>query len=164
EIVACRTAAVKQDVMRAELAQSFELGCNLVRRSVQRALLASFARIGECQYAGLVQSVRPLRNRGESSLRRKPALERRFLIGLIFRYVERAGDADLHRIEPPTPCFHAGLEPRDALANRLDRGELVEQQIVAAFCDFTDRVRTAGAHPQRRMRLLRGWRLDDDIL
>ena len=46
----------------------------------------------------------------------------------------------------------------------FDRRELVEQEIVAVGGDLLDRGRAAGAHPQRRMRLLRGGRLDDDVV
>ena len=44
------------------------------------------------------------------------------------------------------------------------RGELVEQQLGAAPRHLADRVRTAGRHPDRRMRLLPRRRLDDDVL
>ena len=45
-------------------------------------------------------------------------------------------------------------------------GEVIlpEQQIVAALGDLAHRALAAGAHPERRVRPLRGGRLDDDIV
>ncbi len=44
------------------------------------------------------------------------------------------------------------------------RGVLPEQQVVALGSDPADRALAAGAHPDRRVRLLRGRRLDDDVV
>ena len=60
--------------------------------------------------------------------------------------------------------FQRRLVDGDALGDGLERGELVEQEIIAAGGDPADRIRAAGAHPHRRMRFLRGRRLDDDVL
>ena len=54
-----------------------------------------------------------------------------------------------------------GVEPVDRLA---DRGELVQQQVMPAGGDLADTLGMAGALPERRMRLLVGRWLDDDVV
>ncbi len=137
---------------------------DLVGRAVERALLARFAGVGERHDARFVLAVGRIGNRREAPLRFEPALERGVLVGLILGDEESARDADIHRIENAALRFHGFLEDRDALADRFDRGELIEQKIIAARRDLADRMRIAGRHPHRRMRLLRRRRLDDDVL
>ena len=76
----------------------------------------------------------------EPALRFQPALQRGFLVGFVLGDVIGARDADIHRIEGAAALFHLGLEDRDALGDRFERGELVEQEIIAALGDLADRV------------------------
>ena len=57
-----------------------------------------------------------------------------------------------------------GAVERDPLADRIDRGILVENEIEAARGRAPDRRLARGRDPERRMRLLRGRRLDHDVL
>ena len=55
-------------------------------------------------------------------------------------------------------------EGGDALDDQIGRRDLVEQQIVALARGAADRLGAAGAHPERRMRLLDRRRLDGDVV
>ena len=104
-----------------------------------------------------------LRQGGEMALRRQPLLERGFLVGLVLGDIEGARHADVERIKNAAAFLDLGLEPGDALADGVERGELIEQKVVATLGHLADRIRAAGGHPHRRMRLLCGRRLDDDV-
>ena len=63
------------------------------------------------------------------------------------------------------PCDAAALSVgADALADALERGHLIEQQVIAILRRLADRALAAGADPHRRMGLLHGRRLDDDLV
>jgi len=96
--------------------------------------------------------------------RRHPGLEGLLPLGGRLHDVDGSGDRHLHRVEPPSARFHFRLEQRDAVADLLDRSELIEQEVIAELGDLLDRLRPAGPHPQRRMRLLRRGRLDHDVV
>ena len=98
-------------------------------------------------------------------LRGEAPIERRLLFRCVARHVERARHADLDGMEVEPVGLH---RRRDRTRTRspvsIQRGELVEQQIVPALRHAADRFRMAGALPERRMRLLDGRRLDDDVV
>src|SRR5581483_11828695 len=165
QAVAGKTAAgIEQHVFGAEPAQPFQLCGDLVRRAVERAFLARFAGVGIRHDARGVLRAGRGRGGGEAALRFQPALQRGLLVGVVLGDKKRARHADVHRIVGAAALFHLGLEDGHALGNRFERSELIEQQIVAALGDLPDRIRIAGGHPDRRMRLLRGRRLDDDVV
>ena len=93
-----------------------------------------------------------------------PALDRG---GLFLRRVgdeEGARDADLGRVEAEAVGQHRRFVGVEAVDRLVDRGELVEQQIMAPRGDIADALGMAGALPERRVRLLVGRRLDDDVV
>ena len=94
----------------------------------------------------------------------QPALHRRFALSLAVADKKGAGHRDLHRVELPALRLDLGFVDGDVVGDIGGRGVLPEQQIVALRGDPADRALAAGAHPDRRMRLLRGRRLDDDIV
>src|SRR5271170_5383640 len=75
-----------------------------------------------------------------------------------------ASDADLHRVETAPAGFDLVPELGDLLENLLGERMLSQQHVIAALGDLAHRVRASGAHPERRMRLLRGRGLDDDVV
>ena len=94
----------------------------------------------------------------------QPPVQRRVAFRLAVGDEEGARDADLHRIIAPAACLDGGPVPRDALRDIVRRRVLSEQKIEAAFGNVADRALAAGAHPDLRVRLLRRWRLDDDVV
>src|SRR5262245_54948464 len=153
--------AVEQHVLGARLAQRLDHAAHLVRRAVEG---------GGADL--LVGQMRPIRARSVRAQRQTidaPAAGDAILPGAreIFDCrddVDRARDADAHRIEDPALSLHLGPEERDALANLVERGVLVQEQVVAERRDLPDGGGAARAHPERRVRLLPGRRLDDDIV
>src|SRR5262249_14485230 len=87
-----------------------------------------------------------------------------FLLGLVPGNVHLARNRHLERIEAAAARLDLGAELRDACANRLDRRELVEDEIAAALGREVYRGCAAGCHPERWMGFLAGRRLDDDVL
>jgi len=84
--------------------------------------------------------------------------------GLVVGDIHVARKSNVHRIEgAPARCAF-GLEQGNALADHVDRCELVEEQIVAALSHAANGRRTAGSHPERRVRFLAGRRLDQDVV
>src|SRR5436305_459061 len=64
-----------------------------------------------------------------------------------------------------TPARRAlGLEYGNALADDVERCELVEEQIVAALGHAANGRGGPGGHPERRVRFLAGRRLDQDVV
>ena len=92
------------------------------------------------------------------------AHERGLLVGFVLGDIKLARHRDLHRIEGQGRALALGFVDADALGDLLRAGILIEDQIEAARGGAADRIRAAGGHPERRMRLLRRRRLDDDIL
>src|SRR6185312_4906173 len=90
--------------------------------------------------------------------------ERGLCVGAVLGDIQVARDGDPVGIEMPAAPDGFRLEQRDALADEIDIGELVEDEIAAALGDAADRRGAAGRHPDRRMRLLLRWRLDHDIV
>ena len=109
-------------------------------------------------------AVRPRRQFQLAHAVLQSALHRGFLFGTAVRDEKRSGDPDLHRIEAASGRFDGVLVYRDRLADIRWRGVLAEQQIVTLLRDPADRALAAGAHPDRRVGLLRGRRLDDDAV
>src|SRR5262249_50618138 len=101
---------------------------------------------------------------GQAPLRRQAVLNRLRFVGGIAGDVERATDPNIHRIEATAALLDFMLEQVESLHDRGGRGELVEQELVSALGNPLDRAGAAGRHPDRRMRLLFGRRLDDDVL
>ncbi len=87
-----------------------------------------------------------------------------FAFGLGHHHVDRAGHGHAHGIKGPALRFDRRLEDGDALSRLLDRGKLIQQQIVAPCSHFFDGLRTASPHPQRRMGLLGGGGLNHHIV
>src|SRR3984957_2393535 len=159
-----QAAAVEQYILDAELAQIIQLHRDLVGIAIERALFARLAGVGIGHDAGGVLHARRARNRLEAALRLHAPLQCSFLVGGILGHIEGAGDTDIDRVEHAAVLLQRRLVDGDALGDGFERGKLIEQQVIAARRNLADRVRAAGAHPDRRMRLLRGRRLDDDVL
>ena len=75
----------------------------------------------------LVLAVRTLREPVYALPSSHPRLDRLLSCSPCHNNIDRTSDADTHRIENPPVCFNGSLEERDALADLLDRRELVEQ-------------------------------------
>ena len=85
-------------------------------------------------------------------------------LGLVVGDMKLARDRDLHRVERQAVPPPLGAEQRDALAELLGRGILIEDQVEAALGGAADRGVAGGRDPERRMRLLRRRRLDHDVV
>src|SRR5438093_745284 len=150
--------AVEQHVLRARLPQRFHHAPDLVRRAVEGG--GADLRVGQ---------MRPVRGRSVRAQRQPidpPAARDAVFSGAREVLggpddVDGPRDADAHRIEDPAPALDLDPEQRDALPNLLEGGVLVQQQVEAERRDFPDGGGAARAHPERRVRLLRGRRLDD---
>src|SRR5262249_21481355 len=72
--------------------------------------------------------------------------------------------ADLRRMMGPAARPPLRAIGGHTLDRQVDRADLVEQQVEAIAGGTTDRFKAAGAHPERRVRLLRWPRLDHDVV
>src|SRR5213593_3011537 len=77
---------------------------------------------------------------------------------------KRAGDPDLHRVEAAATSLHLGLVGGDVRGHARERRVLPEEQVEPVGGDLADRALAARAHPDLRMRLLRRWRFDHDVV
>ena len=92
------------------------------------------------------------------------ALQRGFLVGGVLGDVHRTRDGDVHRVESAAARLDLFLELGYLIEDLLGERMLAQQHVVAALGDLANRARAAGAHPERRARLLRRRRLDDDVV
>ena len=168
QIVPRGAAAIQQDVFHALIAQPSPACAMMSSGRAEQCALSSFAsRVSEnaMMLAVLLLSGRWL-IAGSRRLRGHAAFDRR----LLFRRVvaprrTRAPRRPDRRIEAEPVLHHRACDRMlNAVAPSLDRGELIQQQVVAARRHPADRVGMAGALPERRMRLLNGRRLDDDVV
>src|SRR5258706_8596542 len=153
-----------QYIARAGGAQGGELVRDLVGRAVERYGLAGFRGVLVLQDVRAALLARRARDLDRAAAEFRVALQRRHLVGPILRDVDVARDGHRHGIEFPAARLDRRPVAGDALADDLRRRKLVEQEIVAALGRAADRRRAAGSRPERRVRLLGGRRLDDDIL
>ena len=90
--------------------------------------------------------------------------DRPFAFLVVVDDLQAPSDADRHRVPDPAGPLAFLAEGGDAVDDQAGRGDLIEQQVVAIARGAADRLRAAGAEPERRMRLLDRARLDDDIV
>src|SRR5262249_50333757 len=87
-----------------------------------------------------------------------------FLVGPVFRDIDLAGDSDLRRVEWGSARPARSAVERDAFADDVGRGILIENEVEPASSSAADGRRTCGRDPDWRMRTLRRRRLDHDVL
>ena len=140
------------------------LAADLLRRSVERVLLggAALVGVGEHMRAALASGRAGHAHRALGVL----GLTSQSGLGVrpIPRDIQLARHRDPHRIERSPVRFTLGAVERDALADLLGGRVLVEHEVEATRGRSADRCRAPGGHPERRVRSLRGRRLDHDVL
>src|SRR5262249_22319990 len=86
------------------------------------------------------------------------------LVGLVLCHIELTCNRHLHRVEAEAMRLPLGPVDGNALSERRRRSILIENEVESARGGAPDRIRIAGGHPERRMRLLRRRWLDHDVL
>src|SRR6266404_9384004 len=161
-----RAAEIDDDVFDAALLQSFELAHDLVGGAEKGAFgtfVPGLFLVVE-NVAAPRLAVRPPRQRVDPHMPLIPPLDCCRLLGRVLRDVHGARDTDLHRVEGPPQRLDLAAELGDLREGFLGERMLPQQHIIAAPGDFADRVGAPRPHPERRVRLLRGRRLDDDVV
>src|SRR5258708_12773775 len=111
------------------------------------------------QYVRSAGTVRPARHRQNALMELAITFEGGIFGGLVVGDIHVARKGNVHRIEgAPTRCAF-GLEQGNALADHVERCELVEEQIVAALGHAANGRGAAGSHPERRGRVFAGGRV-----
>src|SRR5437763_1278446 len=160
-----RSTPIDQHIADPDAAQLIELLGDLAGRAIDRAVAVHRIGIaGRAIGTAMDGAVGPRRELQLAHPVGEAPFQRDLLLGVIVTDKKRAGDADLHRVKPPSLRLDSGFVGGDRAADIGRRGVLPEQEIVAALGDLADRAFAAGAHPDRRMRPLRGRRLDDDVV
>src|SRR6516164_4854519 len=161
-----RPAEVYNDVFDAALLQFFELSHDLVggaEKGAFGALVPRFLLVVQ-HVAGSGLAVRPTRQPVDPHVALVAPLERRRFVRIVLGDVDGAGDAHLHRVKGAAERLDLAAKLRDLLEGLVGQRVLPQQHVVAAPHDLTDRILAARPHPERRVRLLRGRRFDDDVV
>src|SRR5207253_3227502 len=110
-------------------------------------------------------ALRPWPARERADRRERLAAERKGVppLLLVAHDLHGARDPHAHAVKALPLPLDLGTIGGHALDGQLDRGDLVEQQIVALLSGAADSFRASRPHPERRMRLLRRPRLDHDV-
>src|SRR6516164_6848730 len=109
-------------------------------------------------------AVRPTRHRQNAFMELAIAFEGGVLGGLVVGDMHVARKGNPHWIVGTSARRALGLEYSNALADDVERCELVEEQIVAALGHAANGRGGPGGHPERRVRFLAGRRLDQDVV
>src|SRR6185436_6897065 len=160
-----RSTTVDQHVVDADVAELLEPLRDLVGSAVDGTVLVDGPGIsGGAVRAAEHRAVGP---GGELQLAYpilQPTLQSRLsLLGGI-GHEEGTGHADLHRVEAAAASLHLGFVGSDVRGNACKRRILSEEQVEPLGGDPADRALAARAHPDLRMRLLRRWRFDHDVV
>src|SRR5271155_2915157 len=153
----------EQHILDAAGLEPLQLRDDLLRRSEER-------RVVELERILVVLDVRVTLGTGAAGevadvLQYLPAGDDRpSALLFVVHDLQPAGDADHHRVVTPPDPLAFMAEGGDALDDQIGRSDLVEQQIVALARGAADRLGTAGAEPEGRMRLLNRVGLDDDVV
>src|SRR5262245_3067478 len=159
-----RTAAAQSHVFDAGSTQGFELAHDLVWRADQAVRLCFFGRMTIGQDMRSDGAVWPTRHRQNAFMELAIAFEGVVLGGLVVDDLHVARKGNPQWIVG-TPARRAlGLEYGNALADDVERCELVGGQIVAALGHSANGRGGSGGHPERRVRFLAGRRLDQDVV
>src|SRR6266851_517066 len=129
---------VKKQIFRTDVLERLEPGDDFVGRAVEGACFGGLVSVRVGHDARLVLAVRTLREPVYALPSSHPRLDRLFSFIPSHNNIDGPSDADTHRIEDPLVCFNGSFEERDALADLLDRRELVEQQVISARGNFRD--------------------------
>src|SRR5215472_13619453 len=109
-------------------------------------------------------AIRPTRHRQNAFMELAIAFEGGVLGGLVVGDMHVARKGNPHWIVGTPARGALGLEYGNALADDVERCELVEEQIVATLGHTANRRGGPGGHPERRVRFLPGRRLDQDVV
>src|SRR5262245_2193664 len=160
-----RSTAVDQHVADADVAELLESLRDFVGSAVHGTVLVDGPGIpGGAIRAAEHRAVGP---RGELQLA-DPILQPAFqgslsLLGGI-GHEECAGHPNLHRVEAAATSLHLRSVGGNMRGHARERRILPEEQVEPLGGDPADRTLAARAHPDLRMRLLRWWRFDDDVV
>jgi hypothetical protein len=152
----------QQHVFDASGPQLLQFRDELVGRPDQRRILIGDVGIGKARWILVALGARAARQPANG--RQCLAAQRECLFPLLLIYdLQCPRDADTPAIELVTGCFERRPIDCDPLDRQFDRRDLVEQQIETLPPRAPNCLRAAGAHPERRMRLLHRARLNQDV-
>src|SRR5205814_8548888 len=164
-LATARSAAIDQHITDPDAAQLVELLGDLAGGAIDRTVAVDDVGIaGGAIGTAMDGAVGPRRELQLAHPVGEASFQRGLLLGVIVADEKRAGDADLHRVKPPSLRLDSGFVGRDRAADISRRGILAQEEVVAALRDLTHRAFAAGAHPDRRVRPLRGRRPDGDVV